>query len=110
MYWYYLVLKKTLNLKQDKPDQEYYERSLKQLCLHSVTACTTYEYDPRNIFHCNHVFSTNCRLDYNTMKIKGCHLNFSVINNKKDMFKIMDYIYKDYWLKILPHQLKDETI
>ncbi len=102
MFYYYLVLKKVKDLIV-KPTEEYYIHVLHQLVRDPVEIYSTFEYDSRNILHCNSIiiYKTPLMIE----QCIGCHAYLQSIGNKSDMFNIMKYIHKDYELKILPHQL-----
>ncbi len=98
MYWYFLVLKKTIDLENDLTKQ-YYMGVIQQVLKCPIIGYHTFEYDSKNILHCNYVFCQNKKLEYSDLVLKGCHFNCDVISNKLEMFKIMKYIHKDYILK-----------
>ncbi len=103
MYWYYLVLKKTeLDIE---PDYQYYLGAMWCVIPKPIIGYFTFEYDSKNILHCNYIFARMRKLDFTKIKIKGCHLHFEKIGNKWDMFNIMKYIHKDYVLKSIITQI-----
>ncbi len=105
MYWYYLVLKKVVH--DLEPTIEYYNEVITFILGYYTIGphYKTYEYDSKNILHCNCVFKVNKSVDFSFLKVKGCHIDIQKINNKDDMFRIMKYIHKDYRLEMFLHQL-----
>ncbi len=101
MFYYYLVLKK-LDLHV-KPTEEYYTHVLHQIVRDPVEIYNTFEYDSKNILHCNSIIINKEQLIIE--QIIGCHTYLQSKGNKSDMFNVMKYIHKDYELKILLHQL-----
>ncbi len=104
MYYYFMVLKKCQNLLQ-LPDENYYLTILALLLEDVNQIYCTYEYDTKNILHCNVIFSVDESVDYSLLIYSGCHIHIQAINNKSEMYTTMIYIHKDYELKLLPHQM-----
>ncbi len=102
MFYYYLVLKK-VKIDLFKPDKDYYIEVLRQLVNDPVEIYNTFEYDSKNILHCNSIILYNTQLTIE--QYKGCTTYLQSLGNKSDMFNVMKYIHKDYELKILLHQL-----
>ncbi len=106
MYWYYLVLKKCENLSEE-PDISYYNEVIHNVLNQPILkSYSTYEYDSKNVFHCNFIFKCVSKIDFDYLSFKGCHLHLQKIDNKDDMFRIMMYIHKDYRLSIFDYRSK----
>ncbi len=99
MYWYFIVLKKCKDL-HNKPDEYYYRRVLELISNKALLSSFTFEYDTKDILHCNYVFKSSLKVNFNFLKFDGCHIHIEKISNKEEMFKVMRYIYKDYRLHI----------
>ncbi len=104
--WYYLVLKKCKSPRVGNNVKYYNEVISFILGYYSVTSWyNTYEYDSKNIFHCNCVFEYKRELNFAILHYKGCHIDVQKVKGIAKMFIIMKYIHKDYQLKIYTHQL-----
>ncbi len=99
-YWYYMVLKKVLIKDKFKANEVYYKMVTSLVLDKPQCGYYTFEYDSKNLLHCNYIFQLKSKINFTDLKFTGCHIHVQKINNKEQMYRTMIYIHKDYRLRI----------